>query len=39
MKKLFYVALFLTGIILTGCQKNYYSGTGKGSGCGCPTKF
>jgi len=32
-----YMALFLTlAIIATSCQRNYYSGTGKGSKCGCP---
>jgi predicted small secreted protein len=38
MKKLIYMALFLTTIIIAGCQRNYYSGTGKGSNCGCPSK-
>jgi predicted small secreted protein len=38
MKRLIYMALFLTAITLAGCQKNYYSGTGKGSNCGCPSK-
>jgi predicted small secreted protein len=39
MKKLIYMALFLTAIAFSvaGCQKNYYSGTGKGSNCGCPS--
>ena len=37
MKKIIYVALFLTAITIAGCQKNYYSGTGKGSNCGCPS--
>jgi hypothetical protein len=32
------MALLLTTLIITGCSKNYYSGTGKGSGCGCPSK-
>jgi hypothetical protein len=31
--------LLLTGmIILSACSKNYYSGTGKGSKCGCPSQ-
>ena len=39
MKRNTYVALFLTLVILiTGCQRNYYSGSGKGSNCGCPSK-
>ena len=40
MKKLNKIALllFLVGImILAGCNKNYYSGAGKGSNCGCPS--
>jgi hypothetical protein len=39
MKKLFYVALLLTGISLASCQKNYYSNFGnkKEKGCGCPS--
>lgn len=39
MKKLIYVALFLTVIVNMGCHRNYYSGTGKGSSCGCPSKI
>jgi hypothetical protein len=38
MKKVFYVALFLTILGITGCSRNYYSGSGKGSSCGCPGK-
>ena len=37
MKKLIYMALFVTAIALAGCHRNYYSGTGKGSNCGCPS--
>ena len=30
--------LLLTGaVIFSACNKNYYSGTGKGSNCGCPS--
>lgn len=38
MKRLIYMALFLTAITLTSCSKNYYSGNGGKSskGCGCP---
>jgi predicted small secreted protein len=37
MKKYTIMALFLALVIIgTGCQRNYYSGTGKGSNCGCP---
>jgi hypothetical protein len=39
MKTLNKIALLLLiagMIIVTGCNKNYYSGTGKGSNCGCP---
>ncbi len=38
MKKFVYMALFLTLIVGTSCSKNYYSGSGKGSNCGCPSK-
>lgn len=40
MKKNFFcVALFLTMVFMvTGCQKNFYSGNGKGNNCGCPSK-
>jgi hypothetical protein len=38
MKKLFYLALFLAVLGTTSCHRNYYSGTGKGSNCGCPSK-
>jgi hypothetical protein len=38
-KKIGAVALFLTMLIAMGsCQKNFYSGNGKGSKCGCPAK-
>ena len=37
MKKLIYMALFLTAITIAGCQKNYYAGNGKSNkNCGCP---
>lgn len=39
MKRIIYMALFLTVLTVVGCQKNYYSGTGKGSKCGCPNKI
>jgi hypothetical protein len=30
--------LLLAGVItLSACSRNYYSGTGKGSSCGCPS--
>lgn len=38
MKKIIYMALFLTILAVTGCSRNYYSGSGKGGGCGCPGK-
>jgi hypothetical protein len=39
VKKMTAVALFLTLIFaVSGCQKNFYSGSGKGSNCGCPAK-
>jgi hypothetical protein len=38
MKKLTYMALFLTAFTLASCHKNYYSGNGakKEKNCGCP---
>jgi len=37
-KRNLYMALFLTLVVVaTSCQRNYYSGTGKGSKCGCPS--
>lgn len=39
MKKACYmVLLFTAATLFTGCHRNYYSGTGKGSNCGCPSK-
>jgi len=40
MKTIHKIALFLLlagMVIMTSCQRNYYSGTGKGSNCGCPS--
>jgi len=40
MKKknnIFLLILLIGTILAFGCNKNYYSGNGKGSGCGCPT--
>lgn len=35
--RLLAMALLLSLVIgATSCQRNYYSGTGKGSKCGCP---
>jgi hypothetical protein len=32
------VFLLISGIVFAmGCSRNYYSGTGKGSNCGCPS--
>jgi hypothetical protein len=34
-----YFALLLSAVLFLGsCQRNYYSGSGKGSNCGCPSK-
>jgi len=34
-----YIALLVSIVLLLGsCQRNYYSGSGKGSNCGCPSK-
>jgi hypothetical protein len=38
MKKILYITLFTIAIIIAGCSKNHYSGSGKGSNCGCPNK-
>jgi len=32
------LALFFIGVVLTGCQKNYYTSKAKSSDCGCPNK-
>ncbi|HEX2536377.1 MAG TPA: hypothetical protein VHK69_21695 [Chitinophagaceae bacterium] len=36
-KTMFYTLLLIAVVTATGCAKNYYSGTGKGSKCGCPS--
>jgi hypothetical protein len=35
--KILVLLLLLGTIVAFGCNKNYYSGTGKGSNCGCPS--
>ncbi|MFI5186963.1 MAG: hypothetical protein ACHQF0_09575 [Chitinophagales bacterium] len=35
--KIMLFLLILGIIVASGCNKNYYSGTGKGSNCGCPS--
>jgi predicted small secreted protein len=35
--KIIAIALLAGMIFLTACNRNYYSGTGKGSNCGCPS--
>ncbi len=30
------VFLFAAAVLFSACNRNYYSGNGKGSGCGCP---
>jgi hypothetical protein len=38
INKIGLVLLVAALVIMTGCNKNYYSGTGKGGGnCGCPS--
>jgi predicted small secreted protein len=40
MKTIQKIALFLLVagmLVIAGCNRNYYSGTGKGSNCGCPS--
>lgn len=34
--KIIVIALLLVVIMATACSRNYYSGNGKGSNCGCP---
>lgn len=39
MKKTYSITLllfFAAAVLFSACNRNYYSGTGKGSGCGCP---
>lgn len=38
MKRLIYMALFLTALTMASCSKNYYSNYGSkaSKGCGCP---
>jgi len=36
-KKIALLVLLTGMIILSACNKNYYSGSGKGSSCGCPS--
>jgi len=39
MKKSIYILLLVIATItFASCNKNYYSGAGKGSNCGCPSK-
>jgi hypothetical protein len=34
-----FTALLISAVLLfSSCQRNYYSGSGKGSNCGCPSK-
>lgn len=35
--KILVLLLLLGTIVAFGCSKNYYSGSGKGSNCGCPS--
>jgi predicted small secreted protein len=38
MKKSIYVLMLaIATVLFASCNKNYYSGTGKGSNCGCPS--
>lgn len=29
--------LFVGMVVVSSCSRNYYSGSGKGSNCGCPS--
>jgi hypothetical protein len=33
-----WLLMLLFVILATACNRNYYSGNGKGSNCGCPSK-
>lgn len=35
--KIIALVLLAGMMFLTACNRNYYSGTGKGSSCGCPS--
>jgi predicted small secreted protein len=35
---IFIFLLAIATLTFTSCNKNYYSGAGKGSNCGCPSK-
>jgi len=35
--KIVTVILIMGIFFAVGCSRNYYSGTGKGSNCGCPS--
>jgi predicted small secreted protein len=35
--KIIALVLLAGMVFLTACNRNYYSGTGKGSNCGCPS--
>jgi len=37
INKIALVLLVAGMMIVAGCNRNYYSGTGKGSNCGCPS--
>jgi hypothetical protein len=36
INKIMLAGLLAVIILATACNRNYYSGTGKGSNCGCP---
>jgi len=36
-KRLLAILLIMGIFFAAGCSRNYYSGTGKGSNCGCPS--
>jgi len=35
--KILLILLLAGMVVVSACSKNYYSGTGKGSNCGCPS--
>jgi len=37
INKIALIVLVAGILVVAGCSRNYYSGTGKGSNCGCPS--
>lgn len=37
INKIALLALLVGMVVVSACNRNYYSGNGKGSNCGCPS--